>query len=108
MVVLTGQTDVVTDGDRTYLIGNGCPEMGRVTGAGCQLSALAAAFLAANPGALLEAAAAAVCAMGLAGEIALTRQAPGDGNATLRCRIIDAVYHMDGHTLNKGARYEIR
>ena len=108
VVALTGQTDVVTDGDRTYLIGNGCPEMGRVTGAGCQLSALAAAFLAASPGASLEAAAAAVCAMGLAGEIALARQAPGDGNATLRCRIIDAVYHMDGHTLNKGARYEIR
>ena len=49
----------------------------------------------------------AVCAMGLAGEIAWGHMAPHDGNAAYRSRIIDAVYHLDGETLNKGARYEL-
>ena len=46
--------------------------------------------------------------MGLAGEIAWGHMAPYDGNATYRNRIIDAVCHLDGETLSKGARYELR
>ena len=34
--------------------------------------------------------------------------AEGDGNSTYRNRIIDAIYKMDGETLNGGARYELR
>ena len=69
---------------------------------------LTAAFMAANPGRPLEGAAAAVCAMGLAGEIGWANMLPADGNATYRNRIIDAVYHMDGEALDRGAKYEIR
>ena len=65
-------------------------------------------FLAANPGRPLEAAAAAAAAMGLAGEIGWANMAPADGNATYRNRIIDAIFHMDGQALDKGANYEIR
>jgi hydroxyethylthiazole kinase len=82
--------------------------MGRITGTGCQLSGMMTAFLVANPDARLEAAAAAVCAMGLAGEIGWSGMHDGDGNATYRNRIIDAIYNMDGQILDKGARYEIR
>ena len=56
----------------------------------------------------LKAAAAAVCAMGLAGEIGWSHMKPEDGNSTYRNRIIDAIYHMDGETLEKGAKYEVR
>ena len=52
--------------------------------------------------------AAAVCLMGLAGEIAWSRMQEGDGNSTYRNRIIDAICHIDGDTLEKGARYELR
>ena len=62
----------------------------------------------ANPDNVLEAVASAVCTMGLAGEIAKTRMVEGDGNSTYRNRIIDAIYNMDGETLNKGAKYELR
>ena len=64
------------------------------------------AFLTANPGNGLEAAAAAVCMMGYAGEIGWDRMQAGDGNATYRNRIIDAIYNMTGNDLEKGARYE--
>ena len=32
----------------------------------------------------------------------------GDGNATYRSRIIDAIFNMDADTLAEGARYEVR
>ena len=68
-----------------------------------RLSGLMTAFVAANPSNQLDAAAAAVCAMGLAGEIGYSHMKDGDGNSTYRNRIIDAIYNMDGDSLEKGA-----
>ena len=56
----------------------------------------------------LEAAAAAVCAMGLAGEIAHKRLSPLDGNSSYRNYIIDAIYNMTPAQLEEGAKYEVR
>ena len=108
IVAVTGAIDLVSDGESCYVIRNGRPEMGQITGTGCQLSGMMTAFVAANPDNRLEAAAAAVCMMGLAGEIGWGRMAEGDGNSTYRNRIIDAIYNMDGETLEKGAKYEVR
>ena len=108
IAAVTGAIDLVTDGERCYVIRNGRPEMGKITGTGCQLSGIMSAFLTANPGNGLEAAAAAVCMMGYAGEIGWDRMQAGDGNATYRNRIIDAIYNMTGSDLEKGARYELQ
>ena len=108
VVAVTGAIDLVSDGEQCVVIRNGRPEMGLVTGTGCQLSALTAACLAASPERPLEAAAAAVCAMGVAGELAWARMSPQDGNATYRDRIIDTVCRMDGAALEKGANDEMR
>ena len=108
VIAITGAIDLVADADRCYVIRNGRPEMGRITGTGCQLSGMMTAFLVANPDTPLDAAAAAVCTMGLAGEIGWSRMQEGDGNSTYRNRIIDAVYNMDGAALDAGAKYEIR
>lgn len=108
IVAVTGAIDLVSDGKRCYVISNGRAEMGKITGTGCQLSAVLTAYLAANPEYPLEAAAAAVCMMGVAGEIAWRHIQPGEGNASYRDRILDAIFGMDGETLEAGARYEIR
>ena len=108
IIAVTGAIDLVSDGERCWCIRNGRPEMSRITGTGCQLSALTTAFLVANPEHKLEAAAAAVCTMGLAGEIAWANMQPGDGNSTYRSRIIDAIFNMTGDTLEEGAKYELR
>lgn len=108
IVAITGAIDLVSDADTCYVIRNGRPEMGKITGTGCQLSGLMTAYIVANPDNLLEAAAAAVCVMGLAGEIGWKNMKPEDGNSTYRNRIIDAIYNMDADTLNKGAKYEVR
>ena len=108
IITVTGAIDLVSDGKTCYVIRNGRPEMGKITGTGCQLSGMMTAYVTANPDHPLEAAAAAVCVMGLAGEIGWSRMQEGDGNATYRNRIIDAIYNMTGEELEKGAKYEIR
>lgn len=107
IIAVSGTIDIVTDQNTTYGIYNGHPMMRSVTGAGCMLSALTAAYLAANPDTPLEATAAAVCAMGISGEKAYSRLTTEDGNATYRNYIIDTVYRITGETLNKAARYKI-
>lgn len=108
VIAVTGAIDLVSDGKSCYVIRNGRPEMGKITGTGCQLSGMMTAYVTANPGHPLEAAAAAVCVMGLAGEIGWSRMQEGDGNATYRNRIIDAIYNMTGDELERGAKYEVR
>ena len=108
VTAVTGAIDIVTDGHRTFWLRNGHPMMSRVTGTGCQLSALAAAFAAASPGQILASAASAVAAMGLCGQIAHRNLSPSEGNASYGTRIIDAMYHLTPEILEKGANYEIR
>lgn len=108
ILAVTGAIDLVSDGNMCYVIRNGKPQMSKITGTGCQLSGIMTAYLVANPDNKLEAAAAAVCLMGLAGEHGWSRMQEGDGNSTYRNRIIDAVYNMDGAALERGAKYEVR
>lgn len=108
VVAMSGAVDLVSDGEKVYCIRNGHPMMGLVTGTGCQLSCLVGAFAAANPDQPPEAAAAAVCAMGLCGEIAHARLGPEDGNGSYRAYILDAVCRLTPEQLEKGARYELR
>lgn len=108
IVAITGAIDLVADGVQCYVIRNGRPEMSKITGTGCQLSGMMTAFLVANPENKLEAAAAAVSTMGLAGEIGFANMQSTEGNSTYRNRIIDAVYNMHSDILRDGAKYEIR
>ena len=105
VVAITGAIDIVADGKKAYCVRNGHPMMSSITGTGCQLSAMTAAYVTANPEHPLEAA---VCAMGLAGEIAHARLSAQDGNSTYRNYIIDAIYNMTPEQLEEGAKYEVR
>lgn len=108
VIIITGAIDIVADADTAFCILNGHPMMSSITGSGCQLSALTAAFVTANPDAPLKAAAAAVCAMGLCGEKAYARMEKKDGNSTYRNYLIDAIYNLTPAELESGARYEMR
>ncbi len=108
IIAVTGAIDLVCDENRCFVIRNGRKEMSQITGTGCMLSALIAAFLVANPDHPLEATAAAVCMMGVAGEIGWENMEDGDGNSTYRDRLIDAIYNMTGNRLDRGAIYEDR
>ena len=106
VVAITGAIDIVADAERAYAIRNGSPLMGRITGAGCMLSCLCAAYAVANPTASLDAVVAAVAGMGLAGQIAQGRMSGYDGNGSFRTYLLDALYNLDGDALEQGARVE--
>lgn len=108
IIAVTGAIDLVADGEKCYVIRNGRSEMGKITGTGCRLSGMMTAYVVANQDNKLEAAAAAVMVMGLAGEIGYSHLHEFEGNSTYRNRIIDAIYNMDGETLEQGAKFEIR
>lgn len=108
IIAATGAIDIISDGNSAFCIYNGNSMMSRVTGTGCQLSAMTAAYAAANPDDMLAAAAAAAAAMGVCGEIAFERLSAQDGSATYRNYIIDAVYRLTPAELERRAKYEIR
>ena len=91
VVAVSGAIDYVTDGERLLRVENGHPMMTRVTALGCTATALTGALLAVQPDPVL-AAAQALGILGLCGETA-ARYA--EGPATLRLRIIDALYRLD-------------
>ncbi|SFD06632.1 hydroxyethylthiazole kinase [Butyrivibrio sp. YAB3001] len=45
VILATGKTDIVADGGEVFFIKNGHPYMSRITGTGCMLGAICAAFL---------------------------------------------------------------
>ena len=108
IIAITGETDIVSDGDSTFLIKNGHSIMEAITGSGCMLSAMITAYVTANQDNKLYAVVAAVCAMGLCGEIAQKRMTEKDGNGSFCNYLLDAVYQLDGEMLSKGAVYEVK
>ena len=108
VIVITSDIDIVTDGEKAYCVYNGDKMMSRITGSGCQLSAMMTAYISANKQNILSAALACVCAMGLCGETAKLRMGESDGNSSYRNYLIDAVYNLTPEDLQKGARYEIK
>ena len=56
IIAVTGAIDLVADSEKCYVIRNGRPEMGKITGTGCQLSGMMTAYVVANQDNKLEAA----------------------------------------------------
>ncbi len=108
VIAVTGAIDIVAGSSKAFVIRNGNPMMSRITGTGCMLSAMTAAYIAANPDNFTEAAAASVCAMGACGELAFERLSERDGNSTYRSYIIDEIYNLTPEKLEKSAKYEIK
>ena len=93
IVAVTGAIDIVSNGEIAFVLRAGRAEMGLITGTGCMLSAITAAFVASNPDDLVTATAGAALAMGLAGETGW-EQAAGRGTGSYRVAIIDALSTM--------------
>jgi len=108
VVAVTGATDILSDGNRTLAVRNGHALMSRITGSGCMLSAITGGFCGAAPDRLLDAVAAALCALGLAGEQAAERMLrEGAGTGSFRTGLIDALSLMDDETLAGGMKLDV-
>lgn len=77
VVVITGKEDVVSDGERTFIVKNGDPALTKVTGTGCLLTSVIGAFAAVEKDGI-AAAVAGLTYYGVAAEIAAKKSAgPG-------------------------------
>ncbi|HSP31408.1 MAG TPA: hydroxyethylthiazole kinase, partial [Halomonas sp.] len=103
VVAMTGESDWVTDGTLHYRIDGGHPLMPRVTTLGCGLSALVAAFVAANREAPLRATVAAVACFAVAGKRA-GEAATGPGS--FQVAFLDALYQLTPDDLTMYAQLE--
>lgn len=109
VIAITGAIDIVADSKKAYVIRNGKALMSKITGTGCMLTCVIAAFCAANPETLLDAAAAAVSTMGLCGELAYEKlQQVNGGTSTYRTYLIDEMSKMNAEIFNGGAKIESR
>jgi hydroxyethylthiazole kinase len=100
IVGISGEVDLITDGQRTFRVANGHPLMPLVTGLGCGLTATVGAFcaVAEDP---LAATTGAFAFYGLAGEIAArTARAPG----SFQIAFLDALYTIDEEELRAGLK----
>jgi hydroxyethylthiazole kinase len=95
VIALSGENDLVTDGEWTAVIANGHPLMAKVTAMGCAASALVAACLGVELDAF-RASAAALTLIGVAGEMAA---ANAEGPGSFAVAVIDTLYRLDKATL---------
>ena len=91
-IAATGETDYVSDGERTLAASNGHPFMSRVVGSGCASTAVVGCF-AAIGGAGVETVAHALAYFGRAGEVAAEGAKEG---GTYEPRLLDAIAGLAG------------
>jgi thiamine-phosphate diphosphorylase/hydroxyethylthiazole kinase len=93
VVLMTGATDIVSDGIRTYAVENGHEYLGAITGSGCTLGTTLSAYLAANQGDKLHAAVAGMLHYEIAAEEAAKRE-DVKGPGTFVPAFIDELWRM--------------
>lgn len=105
VIAISGPRDIVSDGRTTYVVNGGNATMTRVTGSGCTLTGLVAAFAAASPDTVLEAATAAIGLMCAAGDRALAKTGPR-ATASFHIAMFDALSAITPEELAQTLRLE--
>ncbi|MEH7238783.1 hydroxyethylthiazole kinase [Bacillus sp. JJ1562] len=109
VIAITGAIDIVADTEEAYAIRNGHQMMSKITGTGCMLSSVVAAFCGANPQEILKSTAAAVSAMGYCGELAHQKvEELNGGTSSFRTYLIDSMSKLDFTLLQGGMNIENR
>lgn len=95
VVLASGKVDIVTDGTRLIRVRNGTPQLSCVTGTGCMLGALTAAYLSAASG--LDAAVTACAVLGVCGQLAETER----GSGSFMVGLLDALSTLQDAELER-------
>lgn len=85
IILASGKVDIVTDGKRLVHIHNGTPQLSTITGTGCMLGALCAAYLSADK--RLDSVIIACAVLGICGQKAENPQ----GSGTFYVKLMDAL-----------------
>jgi len=93
VVAVSGEQDVISNGDKVVTISNGHKYMSKITGSGCMLSGIIGAFISVSRNNIFEAVQIAHNAFGIAGEKGADRR-DVYGNGTFRSALIDSLYNL--------------
>ncbi|KAJ6593867.1 TMP-TENI-domain-containing protein [Mycena capillaripes] len=122
IIVLTGETDYISDGKRVLILKNGDPLLGKITGSGCMLGSCIASYCAAanalakaneedyegkltRGGDFLSAAVGAVLTLTIASELAAKRE-DVHGIGSFLPALIDEVAHLRPEAIRRLAKVE--
>ncbi|WNS77480.1 hydroxyethylthiazole kinase [Bacillus sp. DTU_2020_1000418_1_SI_GHA_SEK_038] len=103
ITVISGEIDVISDGEKTVKIANGDVWLTRITGTGCMTASLIGCFAGITDD-LFSAAIAGMSAMSLAGERARNRLQDCAGIGTYRMKLMDEISLMDEQLWEEGVR----
>jgi hydroxyethylthiazole kinase len=101
-VVITGKEDIVSDGNKVYIIKNGTPMLTRIVGSGCMVASVIGAFAAVEKNLVLASACGLVC-FGLAAECA-AKKSKGPGH--FKESLFDCLANLDKKTIDTKQKVE--
>lgn len=97
VVVITGKEDIISDGNKIYIVKNGHEMMGSIVGTGCMAASVIGAFSGVEKDYAAASAYALAC-FGIAGELA----APNSkGPGTFKENFYDEVYNLSGEKVER-------
>lgn len=85
VIVATGAMDIISNGNETYIIENGCEELSRITGTGCMLNVIIATYISTND--IINAAILGTVVMGISGELSKNAK----GTASFKIELLDNI-----------------
>ena len=88
-ILASGKQDIITDGEVLIKVNNGTPRLSAVTGTGCMLGALCAAYLSSGTG--IEAALSSCAVLGISGELVSAEK----GNGMFQVCLMDSISTLE-------------
>lgn len=102
IILASGKTDIITDGNTVIYVKNGTPQLAKITGTGCMLGALASCYAAVECNIYSIASACAV--FGICGELAQTDK----GTGTFSVNLMDRLSTVLDKNIEKLIKAEVR
>jgi hydroxyethylthiazole kinase len=102
VVVMTGVEDIISDGEKTFVVKNGHELMGSIVGTGCMAASIIGSFAGVNSD-FCEAAKDALCYFGIAGQLAAQKSA---GPGTFKMYLYDEVYNLSDEKAQSMMNFE--
>lgn len=102
VVVISGEIDYITDGEKLVSLKNGSPLMPKVTGMGCTATAIIGAFAGIGED-LFSASVMAMAVMGIAGEIAAEKS---EGPGSMQLHFLDELHNLSAESVDSHLKLE--
>ena len=102
MVLASGRTDIVTDGETVVYINNGVPQLAQITGTGCLLGMLCGCYLVVDRS--INALVTACAVLGISGELAQSEK----GNGTFLVNLMDNLSVLKTEQIEKLLKIEVK